>query len=140
MQHKNWIGIWVGHYIAFEGVSYWVSTHVLFTSQEVLREAGFVASNSEIYPLGGIVAAIQNAFHATPELECSGDAVEELRLCFYKDFKVRQMHHTFWLLVLAPFSSIWKTCFCRFGIVQLNPTQRHHVPDTSVCQISRQVS
>ncbi|KAL8531381.1 hypothetical protein ACS0TY_008120 [Phlomoides rotata] len=56
---------------------------------EVLREAGYIASNSESYPLEGIVAAIQNAFHATPELECSGDAVEELRLCFYKDFKVR---------------------------------------------------
>ncbi|CAA0806013.1 Ribonuclease 2 [Striga hermonthica] len=56
---------------------------------EVLRQAGYVASNSEKYPLGGIISAIQNAFHATPELECSGDAVEELRLCFYKDFKPR---------------------------------------------------
>ncbi|KAI3450157.1 hypothetical protein Pfo_006822 [Paulownia fortunei] len=56
---------------------------------EVLREAGYAASNSEKYPLGGIISAIQDAFHATPELECSGDAVEELRLCFYKDFKLR---------------------------------------------------
>ncbi|PIN19795.1 Ribonuclease, T2 family [Handroanthus impetiginosus] len=56
---------------------------------EVLREAGYVASNSKKYPLGGVISAIQNAFHATPELECSGDAVEELRLCFYKDFKIR---------------------------------------------------
>nr|CAC50874.1 S-like RNAse 28 [Antirrhinum mollissimum] len=56
---------------------------------EVLREAGYVASNSEKYPLGGIVTAIQNAFHATPELKCSGDAVEELYLCFYKNFEPR---------------------------------------------------
>lgn len=56
--------------------------------QDVLREAGYVASNSEKYPLGGIITAIQNAFHATPELECSGDALQELRICFYKDFKV----------------------------------------------------
>ncbi|KAK4492152.1 hypothetical protein RD792_002949 [Penstemon davidsonii] len=61
----------------------------LLAMQEVLREAGYVPSNSEKYPLGGIISAIQNAFHATPELECSGDAVEELHLCFYKDFKVR---------------------------------------------------
>ncbi|EPS70004.1 hypothetical protein M569_04758, partial [Genlisea aurea] len=54
---------------------------------DVLREAGYVASNSEKYPLGGIIEAIQNAFHQTPELQCSGDAVQELHLCFYKDFK-----------------------------------------------------
>ncbi|KAL3616280.1 Ribonuclease 2 [Castilleja foliolosa] len=56
---------------------------------DVLREAGYVASNSEKYPLGGIISAIQNAFHATPELECSGDALQELNICFYKDFKPR---------------------------------------------------
>lgn len=70
--------------------------------QEVLREAGYVASNSEKYPLQGIVSAIENAFHATPQLVCSGDAVEELRLCFYKDFKVRpfrffNLYHAFLL-------------------------------------------
>ncbi|XP_019259563.1 PREDICTED: ribonuclease 2-like isoform X6 [Nicotiana attenuata] len=54
----------------------------------VLFEAGYVPSNSEKYPLGGIISAIQNAFHATPELICSGDDVEELRICFYKDFQV----------------------------------------------------
>lgn len=57
--------------------------------QEILSEAGYVASNSEKYPIGGIISAIENVFQATPEIECSGDAVEELYLCFYKDFKVR---------------------------------------------------
>lgn len=61
----------------------------IFIMQEVLAEAGYVASNSEKYPLGGIISAIQNAFHTTPALECSGDAVEELYLCFYKNFEVR---------------------------------------------------
>lgn len=56
---------------------------------EVLREAGYVASNSEKYPLGGIISAIQNAFHTTPLIICSCGAVEELHLCFYKDFKPR---------------------------------------------------
>lgn len=57
--------------------------------QRVLNEAGYLPSNTEKYPLGGIVSAIQNAFHATPKLDCSKDAVNELHLCFYKDFKVR---------------------------------------------------
>ncbi|XP_047330429.1 ribonuclease 2-like [Impatiens glandulifera] len=56
---------------------------------KVLNEAGYVASNSEKYPLGGIITEIQNAFHATPLIVCSSGAVEELRLCFYKDFKPR---------------------------------------------------
>ncbi|ESR61157.1 hypothetical protein CICLE_v100162422mg, partial [Citrus x clementina] len=55
----------------------------------VLNEAGYLPSNTEKYPLGGIVSAIQNAFHATPKLDCSKDAVNELHLCFYKDFKPR---------------------------------------------------
>lgn len=56
---------------------------------EVLNEAGYVPSNTEKYPVGGIISAIQNAFHTTPQLVCSKGAVEELRLCFYKDFKFR---------------------------------------------------
>ncbi|KZV32200.1 ribonuclease 2-like [Dorcoceras hygrometricum] len=56
---------------------------------EVLINEGYVASDSEKYPLGGIISAVQNAFHLTPEVQCTGDSVEELRLCFYKDFKPR---------------------------------------------------
>lgn len=63
----------------------------IYTVQEVLKAEGYVASNTEKYPLGGVITAIQNAFHTTPEIECSGDAIEELYLCFYKDFKVRHM-------------------------------------------------
>ncbi|XP_057519588.1 ribonuclease 2-like isoform X2 [Amaranthus tricolor] len=56
---------------------------------EVLSEAGYVPSNSEKYPLGGITSAIENAFHQSPLVVCSGDAIEEVHLCFYKDFKPR---------------------------------------------------
>ncbi|XP_052179721.1 ribonuclease 2-like [Diospyros lotus] len=62
---------------------------------KVLNDAGYVPSNSERYPLGGIISTIQNAFHATPSLTCSDGAVEELRLCFYKDFKPRDCVITF---------------------------------------------
>ncbi|KAL2935867.1 Ribonuclease 2 [Bienertia sinuspersici] len=56
---------------------------------EVLSKAGYVPSNSERYPLGGVITAIGNAFHQTPLVVCSGSAVKELRLCFYKNFKPR---------------------------------------------------
>ncbi|CAI9776562.1 unnamed protein product [Fraxinus pennsylvanica] len=72
--------------------SYFLTTlnlYFKYNVTEALQEAGYVASNTEKYPVGGIISAIQNAFHATPELQCKGDAVEELRLCFYKDFKPR---------------------------------------------------
>ncbi|XP_043707037.1 ribonuclease 2 isoform X2 [Telopea speciosissima] len=55
----------------------------------ILTEAGYVASNSEKYPLGGVISAIENAVGASPLLSCSHGAVEEISLCFYKDFKPR---------------------------------------------------
>ncbi|KAL4336577.1 hypothetical protein AHAS_Ahas12G0024100 [Arachis hypogaea] len=56
---------------------------------KVLNEEGYVPSNSEKYPVGGIIAAIENAFHLTPSVICQKDAIKEIRLCFYKDFKPR---------------------------------------------------
>ncbi|KAL5562268.1 hypothetical protein UlMin_032015 [Ulmus minor] len=56
---------------------------------KVLNEAGYVPSNTEKYPVGGIISAIQNAFQSTPELVCKNGEIEELRICFYKDFKPR---------------------------------------------------
>ncbi|KAI8013653.1 Ribonuclease 2 [Camellia lanceoleosa] len=66
-----------------------LNVYFKYNVTKVLNEAGYIPSNSEKYPLGGIITAIQNAFHATPLLVCSNGAVEELRLCFYKDFKPR---------------------------------------------------
>ncbi|GAV68395.1 Ribonuclease_T2 domain-containing protein, partial [Cephalotus follicularis] len=66
-----------------------LNVYFKYNVTKVLNEAGYVPSNTERYPLGGIVSAIENAFHATPELTCSKGAVEELHLCFYKDFTPR---------------------------------------------------
>lgn len=72
--------------------SYFITTlnvYFKYNVTNVLYEAGYVPSNTEKYPLGGIISAIENAFHTTPLLVCSKGAVQELRLCFYKDFKPR---------------------------------------------------
>ncbi|KAJ1429535.1 Ribonuclease T2-like [Sesbania bispinosa] len=66
-----------------------LNVYFKYNVTRVLNEAGYVPSNTEKYPLGGIISAIENAFHASPLIVCSKDAVEELRLCFYKDFKPR---------------------------------------------------
>ncbi|KAG4950948.1 hypothetical protein JHK85_044815 [Glycine max] len=57
--------------------------------ESVLNDAGYVPSNTEKYPLGGIISAIENAFHASPQIVCSKDSIEELYLCFYKNFQPR---------------------------------------------------
>ncbi|KAE8730552.1 Ribonuclease 2 [Hibiscus syriacus] len=72
--------------------SYFITTlnlYFKYNVTKILNEAGYVPSNSERYPLGGIVSAIEKSFRATPEVACSKEAVEEIRLCFYKDFKPR---------------------------------------------------
>jgi len=53
-----------------------------------LNGAGFFASNAEKYPLGDIVATVKKAVGATPEMVCKSGSVQELRICFNKDFKV----------------------------------------------------
>ncbi|KAB2602495.1 ribonuclease 2-like [Pyrus ussuriensis x Pyrus communis] len=66
-----------------------LNVYFKYNVTQILNEAGYVPSNTEKYPLGGIVSAIQNVFRATPKLVCKKGAVEELHLCFYKDFKPR---------------------------------------------------
>ncbi|KAJ4849358.1 Ribonuclease 2 [Turnera subulata] len=66
-----------------------LNVYFKYNITNVLLEAGYVPSNTEKYPLGGIISAIQNAFRATPSVACSNGAVGELYLCFYKDFKPR---------------------------------------------------
>ncbi|RVW57146.1 putative ribonuclease H protein [Vitis vinifera] len=83
-----------------------VGSGPLRAGERVLNEAGYVPSNSEKYPLGGIVSAIENAFHATPSLACSNGAVKELYLCFNKDFKLDLVFKVrFFLKVLVPHMS-----------------------------------
>ncbi|PIA63856.1 hypothetical protein AQUCO_00201287v1 [Aquilegia coerulea] len=66
-----------------------INLYLKYNITEILIENGYVPSNTEKYPLGGIVSAIQNAVRATPQLECRNGAVEELHLCFYKNFEPR---------------------------------------------------
>ncbi|KAF3434935.1 hypothetical protein FNV43_RR22022 [Rhamnella rubrinervis] len=78
--------------VIWDEYNYFLTTlnvYFKYNVTRVLNEAGYVPSNAEKYPLGGIISAIQNAFGATPLLVCKKGAVEELRLCFYKDFKPR---------------------------------------------------
>ncbi|GKC98141.1 ribonuclease 2, partial [Tanacetum coccineum] len=70
--------------------NYFITTINLYNTYnvtEILFEAGYVPSNSEKYPGGGIIAALENAFHATPQIICLNGALEEVRLCLTKDFK-----------------------------------------------------
>ena len=60
----------------------------LICLQEILNSAGFLASNSEKYPLGDIVATVKKVVGATPQVVCKKGSVQELRICFNKDFKV----------------------------------------------------
>ncbi|PPR85270.1 hypothetical protein GOBAR_AA35425 [Gossypium barbadense] len=66
-----------------------LNVYFKYNVTKMLNEAGYVPSNSERYPLGGLVSAIENSFQATPEVICSKHDVKEIRLCFYKDFKPR---------------------------------------------------
>ncbi|KAI4326339.1 hypothetical protein MLD38_031663 [Melastoma candidum] len=71
---------------------YFLATINLYSKYNVTRvlyDAGYVPSNTEKYPLGGVITAIQNAFHLTPQVSCSNGAVQELYMCFYKDFTPR---------------------------------------------------
>ncbi|CAO2818947.1 unnamed protein product [Amaranthus hypochondriacus] len=67
-----------------------LNVYFKYNVTEVLSEAGYVPSNSEKYPLGGIKTAIENAFHQSPMIICSGDAIQEVHLCFYKTFEPRE--------------------------------------------------
>ncbi|KAJ0972240.1 hypothetical protein J5N97_020199 [Dioscorea zingiberensis] len=55
----------------------------------ILNSAGFLATNSEKYFLKDVIATIENAIGASPEVVCKHGSLEELRICFYKDFKPR---------------------------------------------------
>ncbi|XP_076907420.1 ribonuclease 2-like [Bidens hawaiensis] len=56
---------------------------------DVLSEAGYVPSDTIKYASSGIISAIKKGFNATPNLACKNGAIEEVRLCFTKDFKLR---------------------------------------------------
>ncbi|KAG6534935.1 hypothetical protein ZIOFF_008843 [Zingiber officinale] len=62
---------------------------LFWAHEEVLTNAGILATDDKKYPLKDLAAIITRAFGATPQLVCRHGALDELRLCFYKDFKPR---------------------------------------------------
>ncbi|KAJ3708216.1 hypothetical protein LUZ61_011921 [Rhynchospora tenuis] len=71
---------------------YFATTLNLYTKYNVTRileNADIDAENSAKYLLGDVVSAIKNEFGATPLLVCKHGSVEELRICFNKDFSPR---------------------------------------------------
>nr|XP_043636075.1 ribonuclease 2-like [Erigeron canadensis] len=66
-----------------------INLYSAYNVSEVIFGAGYVPSNSETYPSSGIISALENAFHATPQIKCKNGALQDLRICFTKDFKFR---------------------------------------------------
>ncbi|PKA61581.1 Ribonuclease 2 [Apostasia shenzhenica] len=57
--------------------------------QEILRNDGIFVGIDGKYAIGDIISAIEKAVGALPLLHCKRDSLEELQLCFDKDFKPR---------------------------------------------------
>lgn len=55
----------------------------------ILSNEGILGSNAEKYSVGDIISAIKKAVGALPLLECRSGSLEELQLCFDKNFKPR---------------------------------------------------
>jgi hypothetical protein len=56
--------------------------------QKALRKAHIWPRSGRKYAVGHIVAVIEYAFGAMPSLVCKNGSVQELRLCFHKDYQV----------------------------------------------------
>ncbi|CAL4959988.1 unnamed protein product [Urochloa decumbens] len=56
---------------------------------KALRKARIWPASSRKYAVGHIVAVIEYAFGAMPSLVCKNGSVQELRLCFHKDYQPR---------------------------------------------------
>lgn len=56
---------------------------------KALRKARIRPTSGRKYAVGHIVAVIEYAFGAMPSLVCKNGSVQELRLCFHKDYQPR---------------------------------------------------
>jgi hypothetical protein len=65
----------------------------LCSLQKALRKAHIYPRNGRRYEAGHIVAAIDHAFGSLPHLVCKNGSVQELRLCFHKDYQVHTCHN-----------------------------------------------
>jgi len=55
----------------------------------MLSSGGIQISNGKEYALSDVIDAIKHAFGGSPQIECKKGSLEEFRLCFDKDLKVR---------------------------------------------------
>ncbi|XP_076946243.1 ribonuclease 2-like [Bidens hawaiensis] len=66
-----------------------VNVYLKYNVTYALYEAGYVPSDTINYTSSGIISAIKFAFDATPILSCNKGAIQEVRLCLTKDFKLQ---------------------------------------------------
>ncbi|VAH66987.1 unnamed protein product [Triticum turgidum subsp. durum] len=59
---------------------------------KALRKAQIYPRNGRKYAVAHIVDAIDHAFGRLPHLVCKNGSVQELRLCFHKDYQSRRSH------------------------------------------------
>jgi ribonuclease T2 len=57
----------------------------------MLLGGGIQISNGKEYALCDVIDAIKHAFGGSPQIICKKGSIEELRLCFDKDLKVRYL-------------------------------------------------
>ncbi|PUZ53513.1 hypothetical protein GQ55_5G057300 [Panicum hallii var. hallii] len=60
-----------------------------YNATKALRKAHIRPASGRKYAVGHIVAVIEYAFGAMPSLVCKNGSVQELRLCFHKDYQPR---------------------------------------------------
>ncbi|KAK8960374.1 Ribonuclease 2 [Platanthera guangdongensis] len=60
---------------------------LFWAHESILMNEGILGSNAEKYSVGDIISAIKKAVGALPLLECRLGYLEELQLCFDKNFK-----------------------------------------------------
>uniref|UniRef100_A0A453G535 Uncharacterized protein n=1 Tax=Aegilops tauschii subsp. strangulata TaxID=200361 RepID=A0A453G535_AEGTS len=69
--------------------SLFLTCESLICAQKALRKAHIYPRNGRKYAVAHIVDAIDHAFGRLPHLVCKNGSVQELRLCFHKDYQPR---------------------------------------------------
>lgn len=57
--------------------------------QSILEKAGIHPSNHESYPVGKVKYEIKQAVGALPDIQCTGDKINEVHFCLERDLRVR---------------------------------------------------
>jgi hypothetical protein len=62
--------------------------------QSILEKAGIHPSNHESYPVGKVKYEIKKAVGTFPDIQCTGDKINEVHFCLERDLRVRT---SFWV-------------------------------------------